>query len=399
MSKTVLLGITGGIAAYKAAELVSALTKKQVEVRVIMTQNACQFIAPLTLQTLSKAPVVTDTFSRETPWEVEHIALAQRADVAVVAPATANILAKMAHGIADDMLSTTLLAVRCPVVVAPAMNVAMWEHPATQANMTMLRRRGVVQVGPEEGRLACGDVAKGHIAPVEAIVEQIMALLEPKRDLEGKTVLVTAGPTREPIDPVRYITNRSSGRMGYALARRAAERGARVVLVSGPVNIPAPEGVELVKVESTQDMLDAVLARFDACDAVIKAAAPADYRVEHPADQKLKKKAGEAVSLKLVENADIAKALGQRKTRQVLVVFAAETQNVMENARAKLAKKNADLMVANDVTQPGAGFDVDTNIVTLIPAEGEAKPLPCMSKDQVADRILDEVAAIMAQRA
>jgi len=398
MGKCVVLGITGGIAAYKAAEVVSRLGKAGVDVYCIMTRHAQEFITPLTLETLSKHPVVTDMFDREAPWEVEHISLAQRADVFAIAPATANILAKMAHGIADDMLSTTVMATRAPIVVAPAMNTGMWTHPATQENMETLRRRGVRQVGPGSGILACGDVGAGRMSEPVDIVEAILAELYPQKDYEGKTVLITAGPTREPIDPVRYITNRSSGKMGYALAEAAAKRGARVILVSGPVNQPTPQGVERVDVETTSQMLEAVLAHFDEADVVIKAAAPADYRPAQVADQKIKKKAGEDMTLAMVENEDIAAALGQRKREgQILVTFAAETEHVLANAVGKLQRKNGDLMVANDVSKPGAGFDVDTNIVTFIEPDGTTTELPCLPKREVADKILDKVSSIMTK--
>ncbi len=395
MGKCVVLGVTGGIAAYKAAEVVSRLGKAGVEVYCIMTEHAQQFLTPLTLETLSKHPVVTDMFRRDTPWEVEHIALAQRADVFAIAPATANILAKMAHGIADDMLSTTVMATRAPIVLAPAMNTGMWEHPATRQNMETLLARGCRQVGPGAGLLACGDVGAGRMAEPAEIVDAILAELEQKRDLAGKTVLVTAGPTREPLDPVRFLTNRSSGKMGYALAEQAARRGARVILVSGPVELPVPHGVERISVETTEQMLQAVLAHFSEADAVIKAAAPCDYRPAQVATQKMKKHAGEDLVLSMVENPDIAAELGRRKEGQVLVVFAAETEHLLENAQGKLQRKNADLMVANDVTRPGAGFDVDTNVVTLITRSGEVTELPCLPKREVAARILDQISGMM----
>lgn len=395
MGKCVVLGVTGGIAAYKAAEIVSRLGKAGVEVYCIMTRHAQEFLTPLTLETLSKHPVVTDMFQRDTPWEVEHIALAQRADVFAIAPATANILAKMAHGIADDMLSTTVMATRAPIVLAPAMNTGMWEHPATQQNIKTLLNRGCRQVGPGAGLLACGDVGAGRMAEPAEIVDAILAELEQTRDLSGKTVLVTAGPTREPLDPVRFLTNRSSGKMGYALAEQAARRGARVILVSGPVELPVPQGVERIRVETTQEMLQAVLAHFSDADVVIKAAAPCDYRPAQVSGQKIKKREGADMTLSLVENTDIAAELGRRKEGQLLVVFAAETERMLEHARGKLERKNADLMVANDVTRPGAGFDVDTNIVTLITQAGEITELPCLTKREVAGRILDKISGMM----
>jgi phosphopantothenoylcysteine decarboxylase/phosphopantothenate--cysteine ligase len=397
MAKCVVLGITGGIAAYKSAEVVSRLTKAGVDVYCIMTRHAQEFITPLTLETLSKHPVVVDMFDRDAPWEVEHIALAQRADVFAVVPATANILAKMAHGLADDMLSTTIMATRAPIVLAPAMNTNMWEHVATQQNMQVLRQRGCIQVGPGSGLLACGDIGLGRMAEPEEIVAAIMAALYPVNDYAGKTVLVTAGPTREPIDPVRFITNRSSGKMGYAIAAAAAKRGAKVILVSGPVDIPVPTGVEKIDVETTQEMLEAVVGHYEQVDVVIKAAAPSDYRPAQVADQKIKKKAGEPLVLSMVENPDIAAELGRKKNKQILVTFAAETEHMLDNARAKLERKNADLMVANDVTQPGAGFDVDTNVVTLITSQEQVK-LPCLPKTEVAQRILDKVSQLFANR-
>jgi phosphopantothenoylcysteine decarboxylase/phosphopantothenate--cysteine ligase len=392
MAKTVVLGITGGIAAYKSADLVSRLVKAGVEVYCIMTEHAQHFITAQTLESLSQHPVVTDMFRRDAPWEVEHIALAKRADVFVVAPATANVLAKMAHGIADDMLTTTVMATRAPIVLAPAMNTFMWTHPATQANMEILQKRGCTAVGPASGRLACGDVGAGKMAEPQAIVDAVMALLYPKRDYGGQTVLVSAGPTREALDPVRFITNKSSGKMGYALAAAAAGRGARVILVSGPTSLAAPPGVERVDVETTAQMMEAVLAAFDQCDAAIMAAAPADYRPQSVAAHKIKKAGGGPMTLSLVENEDIAAELGRRKRPgQRLVTFAAETQNLLENALTKMKKKNSDLMVANDVTQPGAGFDVDTNVITLITADGQQTSLPRMTKTEAAQRILDKM--------
>ena len=399
MAPCVVLGVTGGIAAYKAADIVSRLGKAGVDVYVIMTEHACQFITPLTLETLSHHPVVTDMFHRDTPWEVEHIALAQRADVFAVAPATANILAKMAHGLADDMLSTTILATRAPILLALAMNTHMYTHPATQDNLRLLAERGCRFVGPDAGLLACGDVGAGRMSAPEAIVDAILALLHPKQDLAGKKVLVTAGPTREPIDPVRYISNRSSGKMGYALARAALERGAEVTLVSGPVSLTPPPGVACIKVETTQQMLEAVLSVYDDMDVVIKAAAPADYRPRDVAEHKIKKQDGAGLTLAMTENPDIAKALGQRKRGQVLVAFAAETDRLLEHAREKLLKKGADLLVANDVTRPGSGFDVETNEVTLLTVGEPPRPLPQMSKYEVAQRILDEAIRLMDSRA
>lgn len=385
----VVMGVTGGIAAYKACEVVSRLKKLGADVDVIMTENAAKLVAPLTFETLSARPVSVDTFARMASWDVRHISLAQKADVMLVAPATANLMAKLACGIADDMLTTTLLATKAPIVLAPAMNTGMWTAEATQQNLRTLLARGVRTVGPDSGRLACGDSGAGRMSEPEAIVEAVCGLLCHRRDMEGLRVLVTAGPTVERIDPVRYLTNDSSGKMGYALAEAARDRGARVTLLSGPVHIAPPQGVETVPVISTQSLYDAMLERCGEQDIIVQAAAPADYRVERPAAQKLKKRAGEPLVLTLVENPDIAKAVGERKRPgQVLVGFAAETQDLLANAKRKLAGKNLDLIVANDVTAEGAGFGTDTNLVTLITREDETA-LPLMSKREVAGRIWD----------
>ena len=389
--KNIVLGVTGGIAAYKACDLVSRLKKQGALVRVVLTANGAKFVPPLTFETLSSNPVVTDTF--EPRKSLEHISLAKWADAFVIAPASANCLAKLANGIADDLLSTTALAMTAPLLIAPAMNANMWRHPATQANFRLLLERGAKTVGPMSGHLACGDDDVGRMAEPEQIVEALDALLNPRRDFEGRHMLVTAGPTVERIDPVRYITNRSSGKMGYAIAEAARDRGAEVVLVSGPVNLVAPEGVEVVKIESSAELCAAVLARGDWADVVIQAAAPADYTPVNVSETKIKK-TGAGMMLELKNTTDIAKTLGERKhPGQVLVAFAAETDRVLENAKGKLEKKNADLIIANDVTRPGAGFGVDTNAVTLITRQDE-KALPVMSKRDVADAILDKVAAL-----
>ncbi len=396
--KRIVLGVSGGIAAYKACDLVSRLKKRGAQVRVVLTKHACEFVPPLTFETLSGNPAYTDAFDRK--FEIEHVALAKWADAMVVAPATANALAKMAAGIADDLLTTTLLAVTAPVVAAPAMNAAMWRHPATQANAALLRSRGVRFVGPASGHLACGDDDVGRMSEPEAIVEALEALFaEGGRvgaacDLSGRRILVTAGPTVERIDPVRFITNRSTGKMGYAIAAAAARRGAEVVLVSGPVSLPCPDGVERVSVESSRELCDAVLGRAGDCDAVIQAAAPADFTPAAFSETKIKK-TGEGMALELRPTTDIAAALGARKRPgQVLVAFAAETNDLIDNARGKLARKNADLVVANDVTRPGAGFGADTNIVSLVTRDS-ARELPVMPKSEVADAILDAVAALL----
>ena len=385
----VVLGVTGGIAVYKACELLRLLQKRGIDVFVVMTQNACRFVAPLTFETLSGHPVAVDTFDRPQTWEVEHIALAKRADLFLIAPATANIMGKMACGIADDMLSTTVMATRAPVLVAPAMNTGMWENAAVQQNVKTLRARGVEIVAPVSGHLACGDSGAGKLEDVAVIAERACELLFAKKDMEGLRVMVTAGPSREALDPVRYISNRSSGKMGYAIAQAAQKRGAEVTLLSGPVAIEAPQGVKLVPFTTTQELLDRASELAQEQDLLIQAAAPADYRAKEIAPQKIKKQGGEPMTFTLVENPDVAATLGKAKRRgQVFVGFAAETNDVLAHARDKLARKNLDMIVANDVTRPGAGFDVDTNIVTLITKDGQ-EALPMMSKAEVAQRILD----------
>lgn len=385
----VVLGVTGGIAVYKACEQLRLLQKRGIDVFVVMTQNACRFVAPLTFETLSGHPVAVDTFDRPQTWEVEHIALAKRADLFLIAPATANIMGKMACGIADDMLSTTVMATRAPVLVAPAMNTGMWENAAVQQNVKTLRARGVEIVAPVSGHLACGDSGAGKLEDVAVIAERACELLFAKKDMEGLRVMVTAGPSREALDPVRYISNRSSGKMGYAIAQAAQKRGAEVTLLSGPVAIEAPQGVKLVPFTTTQELLDRASELAQEQDLLIQAAAPADYRAKEIAPQKIKKQGGEPMTFTLVENPDVAATLGKAKrSGQVFVGFAAETNDVLAHARDKLARKNLDMIVANDVTRPGAGFDVDTNIVTLITKDGQ-EALPMMSKAEVAQRILD----------
>lgn len=390
----VVLGVTGGIAVYKACELLRLLQKRGIDVFVVMTQNACRFVAPLTFETLSGHPVAVDTFDRPQTWEVEHIALAKRADLFLIAPATANIMGKMACGIADDMLSTTVMATRAPVLVAPAMNTGMWENAAVQQNVKTLRARGVGIVAPVSGHLACGDNGAGKLEDVAVIAERACELLFAKKDMEGLRVMVTAGPSREALDPVRYISNRSSGKMGYAIAQAAQKRGAEVTLLSGPVAIEAPHGVKLVPFTTTQELLDRASELAQEQDLLIQAAAPADYRAKEIAPQKIKKQGGEPMTFTLVENPDVAATLGKAKrSGQVFVGFAAETNDVLAHARDKLARKNLDMIVANDVTRPGAGFDVDTNIVTLITKDGQ-EALPMMSKAEVAQRILDRALAL-----
>ena len=392
--REIVLGVTGGIAAYKSAELVSRLRHLGARVSVIMTKNATEFVAPLTFQTLSANQVTVDTFQAPEYWNVEHVALAKRAEVFVVAPATANILAKMAHGIADDMLSTTLLATKAPVLVAPAMNTGMWTAEATRENVRILRERGVRFVGPGNGMLACGDSGDGRMSEPEEIVEAIAGILEPRGEMRGWKVLVTAGATRERLDPVRFLTNDSSGKMGFAIVAAARDRGAEVTLVKGAATAEVPAGVRVVEIESTEDLLAAMERECPAQDCVIQAAAVADYRPAERADRKIKKQDGGEMVIHLVENPDVARAVGEKKRPgQILVGFAAETDHVSDHAREKLRKKHLDMIVANDVTQPGAGFGVDTNIASLITAEGiEERPL--QSKRALAEDILDRVLEI-----
>lgn len=396
--RTVLLGVTGGIAAYKAVDLASRLMKAGASVNVIMTRNATRLVSPLTFQTISRNPVTVEMFAESADWRPEHIFLADEADILVIAPATANIIGKIAHGIADDMLSTTALVVTCPVLMAPAMNCHMYHNPIFQRNMDILREYGFTFVEPEYGALACGYEGKGRLAAAEEILQNIQRLLNKSSDLAEKKVLVTAGPTREPLDPIRFITNRSSGKMGYAIAEAASHRGADVVLVSGPTALSAPKGVKVVDVETTRQMRDEVLEHSLQSDMVIMAAAPSDYRPQIVSQQKIKKQPGE-LTLALERNPDILAELGQRKRDgQILVGFSMETENLLDNARKKLQKKNVELMVANDVSQEGAGFGTDTNIVWLMDSSGAEKKLPLMSKRDVADAILDEVIRIEQSR-
>ena len=384
----VLLGVSGGIACYKSCDIVSRLKKLGAGVDVIMTSHATEFVSPLSFETLSARRVVVDMFDTDRQWEVVHISLAKKADICVVAPATANVIAKLADGIADDMLTTTCLALKCPIVIAPAMNTNMYDSPTVRDNLKKLRRRGVIIVDPVEGRLACGDSGKGKMAEPADIVNEVIYRLLPKRDYEGKKVLVTAGATRENIDGVRFITNRSSGKMGIEIAKEVVKRGGEVVLVKGLVQVEVPKYItKVISVESTAQMYDAVMANYSDCDMIIKAAAPSDYRPAAEIRQKLK---GDEITLHLVKNPDIAKAVGQVKEHRKLIIFSAETQNLFTYAKDKLADKNADMVVANDVTEKGAGFDVDTNVVTLIKRNGMRKCYPVLSKSKVAGIILDE---------
>ncbi len=387
--KRIAVGVTGGIAAYKAAELVSRLMKRGCAVRVLMSENATKFIAPLTLETLSGQRAYVDQFTRE--FEMDHIAVARWADAFVVAPATFNFIGKMAAGIADDLITTTAAAVTCPVLLAPAMNTRMWKNAACRDNLNTLRARGVLTVGPESGLLACGDDDVGRMSEPAAIVEAIEGILSRGADFSGKRVLVTAGPTVEKIDPVRYLTNRSSGKMGYAIAEAARDRGADVTLVTGPVSLEPPAGVALVRIGSSAELCERVLARGADSDVVIQAAAPADFTPEAVADKKIKKNSAGGLTLRLVQTTDIAAELGRRKKPgQILVAFAAETDDLIENARKKMTRKNADMVIANDVTQPGAGFSVDTNRITIVTAGG-AEEKPLMTKREAADAILDAI--------
>lgn len=387
--KKIVLGVSGGIAAYKACELVSRLKKLDAEIHVIMTDSAAKFVTPLTFQSLSLNQVVTDMFQSPKYWEIEHISLAKLADVLVIAPATANIIGKLASGIADDMLSTTVMATKAQVIIVPAMNTNMYENAVVQENIQRLKKLGYIFVEPGEGRLACGDIGKGKMAEPSVIEEAIIELLDPKQDLAGKTVLVTAGPTREAIDPVRFISNNSTGKMGYAIAERAASRGAKVHLVSGPVNLDTPQGVERYDVVSAEDMLGKVMELYERCDIIIKAAAVADYAPETVFSQKVKK-TKEQLSLQLKKNPDILYELGKLKGDRILIGFAMETEKLIENAKQKVTKKNLDFIVANDLNEAGAGFAGDTNVVKIIDRDGNIESIPLKLKHEVADIILDK---------
>ena len=397
----VALGVSGGIAAYKAAEIVRLLQDRGLRVQVIMTKSAQEFVRPLTFAALSGEKVITDIFSagNEQPnidSAVEHIAVAQAIDALVVAPATADILAKFAQGIANDFLTTLYLATTAPVVMAPAMNLNMWNHPATQANLELLRKRGIKIVEPDDGYLACGMTGPGRLAENEAIVAAVLESLGASQDLSGETVLITAGPTREKIDPVRYLTNRSSGRMGYALAEAALRRGARVLLISGPTAIKPPASAEVTKVESAEEMRQAVLRLLPEAGIVIKTAAVADYRAKNPADQKIKRTG--PLTLELEPTTDILGELARHKQGQLIIGFAAETQNVLENARKKLTAKSLDAIVVNDVSREGVGFDSDRNAVTII-THDEVVEVPETTKWEVAQRVLDQIVRIRQGKA
>ena len=388
--KNILVGVTGGIAAYKVVEVVSRLKKLGAEVRVVMTRAAAEFVAPRTFQEITKNPVSVEMFAGAINFHVEHIALANFADVVLIAPATANFLAKAAHGIADDLLTTTILATPAPLLVAPSMNTKMLEHPATQANIEILKKRGVKIIDSEIGLLACGTSGKGRLAEPENICEEIIKFFAPKI-LKGKKILVTAGGTIEPIDPVRFICNRSSGKMGFEIAKAAKNHGAEVILIAGNTTVDAPANLKFIKVETAEQMREEVIEEFDSVDAVIMSAAVSDYRVKNIAPQKIKKDS-ETLTLELVKNPDILKELGQRKKNQLLVGFAAETQNVIDYAKNKIVEKNLDFIVANDVSKEGAGFAVDTNIISIINRAGEVENFPKMTKSELAEKIIARVA-------
>lgn len=386
--KNVVLAVTGSIAAYKIANLASMLKKLNANITVLMTENATNFINPITFETLTGNKCLIDTFDRNFQYNVEHVSLAKSADVVLAAPASANVIGKIANGIADDMLTTTVMACTCKKIIAPAMNTQMYRNPIVQDNMEKLRRFGYEVITPDTGFLACGDVGVGKMPSENVLLQYILRECAYKKDMEGMKVLVTAGPTMEKIDPVRFISNHSSGRMGYALARNCMLRGADVTLVTGKTSLEPPMFVNVVHVVSAKDMYDAVMECFDEQDIVIKAAAVADYRPKHPADEKVKKKDGEEMSIELERTDDILKTLGERKTKQFLCGFSMETQNMMENSREKLKKKHLDMVVANNLKEKGAGFGTDTNIVTII-TKDETRKLEIMSKDEVAEALVD----------
>lgn len=395
--KNVVIGVSGGVAAYKACEIVSRLKKLGANVDVIMTKSAAEFVAPLTFQSLSLNKVTIDMFDEPKYWEIGHIALAKKADIFLIAPATANVIGKIAGGIADDMLTTTVMAATCPVLIAPAMNTNMYENEIVQENMEKLKSRGYFFIEPIEGLLACGDVGTGKLPDPIDIVDRAVELLLPKKDLEGIRILVTAGPTREKFDPVRFITNNSSGKMGYAIAERAIKRGATVILVSGPTNLKPPVGVDFIKIESAVNMRDAVMEKLEYVDVVIKSAAVSDYSPVEVHENKIKK-SEDTMTLTLKKNPDILAEVGAKKGDRVLIGFAMETQDLVGNATSKLIKKNLDMIVANDLMTDGAGFGVDTNIVTLLYRDGKVENLEKMTKEALADVILDRMLLIRDAR-
>lgn len=393
--KTVVIGVSGGIAVYKALDVISRLRKLGVNVNVVMTKSAAEFVTPLSFQSLSQNYVVCDMFEDPKTWDVEHISLAKKADVFLIAPATANVIGKMANGIADDMLTTTVMATKGKVLIAPAMNTNMYENPIVQRNISILKDLGYNFVDPESGRLACGDTGKGKLASPETIVNEVVKLLSVKQDLKGKSIIVTAGPTVESIDPMRYITNRSTGKMGYSIAKEAIERGADVTLVTGPTNLTPPQNLKkLINIESAEDMYNAVVENLDENQVVIKSAAVADYKPRNYSNKKIKKSDDDLV-ICLDRNKDIAYEIGKIKQDKILVGFAAETNDLIENAKCKVKKKNLDFIVANDLTKEGAGFGVDTNIVKIIDKNGDITEYPKMKKDEVANVILDKVKSLL----
>lgn len=395
--REIVLGVTGGIAAYKAAEFVRLLVKQEASVHVVMTRHAQEFITPLTFQTLSGNPVVTDPFVLLEEAKIGHVALADLAEIIVILPATANMIGKISNGIADDFLSTMVMASKAPVLFAPSMNVNMWENPALQKNIEVLKERGYHFMEPGEGELACHWYGKGRLADLNEVIEKMEELLSPK-DLKGESVLITAGPTQEPIDPVRFITNRSTGKMGYALAKVARRRGAEVILISGPTSLPPPRSdIRVVSIRTAEEMWRAVMAHLPDSTVVIKAAAVSDYRPKEFSERKLKKSAS-VVSLELEQTRDILKEVGHQKGSRIVVGFAAETEELIANARGKLKEKNLDLIVVNDVTLPGSGFASETNQVKFLFPSGEIKDLPLLSKEEVADRILNEVVILLNQK-
>ena len=400
-NKTIIVGVTGGIAAYKACDIVSKLKKLNANIHVIMTESACEFVKPMTFQTLSNNFVINDMFKEPKTWEVEHIELAKKADAFLIVPATANFIGKLAAGIADDMLTTTVMATRAPVIIAPAMNTNMYTNRIVQANMDKLGDLGYRFIDPASGRLACGDIGAGKLADVDDILAFIVDFFEKEseaKDLAGRRIMISAGPTIEAIDPVRYITNRSSGKMGYAIAKRAVARGAQVTLVSGKTDLEVPEGLaKFISIESADDLYENLIREFDYNDVVIQSAAVADYKPKSYSDKKIKKKDSD-LSIELCRNKDIAQELGKIKGDKVLVGFAAETNDVLENAAKKVKKKNLDFIVANDLTMQGAGFSTETNIVKIIEADGSIKEYPKLLKSEVGDIILDKVRDILENK-
>ena len=390
-NKKVLLGVSGGIAVYKALDVISRLKKKGIEVKVIMTKSATEFVTPLSFQSLSENPVVIDMFDEPKAWEIQHISLAKWADLVVVVPATANIIGKVANGIADDMLSTTIMATKAEVIFCPAMNTNMYENKIVQKNMATLKDLGYGFINPASGRLACGDIGRGKLENTEIIAEKIIKKLSSKsRDFEGKNVLVTAGPTIVPIDPVRYLTNKSTGKMGYEIAKEARDRGANVTLISGPTSLDIPTGVNFIKVNTNEEMLNAVLDNFNDSNIVVKSAAVADFNVKEYSKEKIKKTDSNLV-IELERDKDILETLGKQKTNQIIVGFAAESSNVIENSKSKLKRKNIDYIVANDITSNDTGFASDDNKVTIISSLGDVISLDKMSKREVAKNIFDMI--------